>query len=300
MHQLTATVQRQSRLSWLRALPLLARPVCRTMPWGTLLASCLAGTLYLAIVAHVGKDSGWLLGQGNVRLAFLPAVAGMAFVLRVAFRPLTEAVPVPSWVTPAGHLLLAVPILAATCWGQLCIMTQTIPPHALGHPPAIYPLLAQLTGWCAVATVAAACVARSRYADLGGAIGAPVSFAAITLAWFAPITSRILVEPAATAKSVTIAWYAIAAAALLLTCAAMRDQWHRYSRRRFRLRLALAVAGLVAEGEDRRLDAVLQAEFGEQAADVRFDCLLADRQVPGDLPVAEAAGDEPEYVAFAR
>ena len=65
------------------------------------------------------------------------------------------------------------------------------------------------------------------------------------------------------------------------------------------LRSVLAVAVLVAVGEDRRLDAVLQAEFGEDAADVGFDGLLADRQVPGDLPVAVTAGDQPEYVAFA-
>jgi enoyl-CoA hydratase/carnithine racemase len=43
---------------------------------------------------------------------------------------------------------------------------------------------------------------------------------------------------------------------------------------------------LVAEGEDRGLDAVLEAELGEDAADVGLDRLLADRQVPGDLPVA--------------
>jgi len=71
---------------------------------------------------------------------------------------------------------------------------------------------------------------RSRYADLGGAIAAPVSSAAIALAWYAPVTSRILTEPAATAPGVTTAWYAIAAAALAVTCAAMRDQWHRYTR----------------------------------------------------------------------
>ena len=35
-----------------------------------------------------------------------------------------------------------------------------------------------------------------------------------------------------------------------------------------RLRSVFAVAVLVAEGEDRGLDAVLQAEFGEDAADV--------------------------------
>ena len=62
----------------------------------------------------------------------------------------------------------------------------------------------------------------------------------------------------------------------------------------------LAAVGLVTQREDRGLDAVLQAEFGEDAADVGLDGLLADRQVPGDLPVALAAGDKPEYVAFAR
>jgi hypothetical protein len=38
----------------------------------------------------------------------------------------------------------------------------------------------------------------------------------------------------------------------------------------------------------------------EDAADVGLDGLLADGQVPGDLPVAVTAGDQPEYVAFAR
>ena len=42
------------------------------------------------------------------------------------------------------------------------------------------------------------------------------------------------------------------------------------------LRLPVAI-DLVAEGEDRYLDAVLQVELGEDAADVGFDCLLADR-----------------------
>jgi hypothetical protein len=57
---------------------------------------------------------------------------------------------------------------------------------------------------------------------------------------------------------------------------------------------------LVAEGEDRGLNAVLQPEFGQDGADVGLDRLLADGQVPGDLPVAVTAGDQLEYVAFAR
>ena len=56
---------------------------------------------------------------------------------------------------------------------------------------------------------------------------------------------------------------------------------------------------LVAEGEDRGLDTVLEAELGEDAADVGLHRLLADRQVFGDLAVAATLGDQPEHVAFA-
>jgi hypothetical protein len=222
---------RRARLSWIRALPLLPRPVTLTMPWVTLLVGCLAGTAYLAVMAHFASGS-QSLGQGPVRLAFLPAVAALAFVVRAPFRPLTQAMPVPAWVASVGHILLAAPILAVTCWAQLRIVAHTIPPHVRGPQPAVYPLIAQLTGWCAVAVAAAACVDRSRYADLGGAVAAPVSFAAIAFAWFVPVISKHLVEPPADPHGVTIAWYAIATAALALAGVAMRDQWHRYTGRR--------------------------------------------------------------------
>jgi hypothetical protein len=226
---------RRPRPASLRALPLLARHVTRTMPWVTLIAGCLAGTAFLAILAHVAGTSHSPLSQAAVRLAFLPAVAALAFVPRAWFRPVTQATPVPAWAGPAGHLLLAAPILAMTCWAQLRLMAHTIPPYAPGRPLAVYPVIAQLTGWCAVTVAAAVCVDRSRYADLGGAIAVPVSFAAIALVWYAPVTAKFLVGPPATAHAVTIAWCAIAAAALALTCAAMRDHWHRYSRHRRRL-----------------------------------------------------------------
>jgi hypothetical protein len=211
----------------LTALPPLTRHITATMPWITLLAGCLAGTGFLAVLAHVAGTSHGPLDRGTVRLAFLPAVAALAFLLRTPFRPLTQTTPVPAWVVPAGHLLLAAPVLALTCWAQLLIVARTIPPHTIGHPPAVYPVIAQLTGWCAITVAAAACADRSRYADLGGAIAVPVSFAAIALVWYAPVTSRIVTGPPATALGVTTAWYAIAAAALALTCAAMRDRWHR-------------------------------------------------------------------------
>ena len=211
----------------LRPLPPLARHINATMPWITLLTGCLAGTGLLAVLAHVASTSHGPLDQGTVRLAFLPAVAAMAFLLRTPFRPVTATTPVPVWVAPAGHLLLAAPVLAVTCWAQLRIVARTVPPHTIGHPPAVYPVIAQLAGWCAITIAGAACVDRSRYADLGGAIAAPAGFAVIAVAWYSPVTSGILTGPPATANGVTTAWYAIAAAALALTCAAMRDRWHR-------------------------------------------------------------------------
>ena len=225
MHRLSP-----SRLSWLKALPLLARPVIRTMPWTTLIFGCLAGTAVLAVVAHSADDAHWQLSQAGVRYAFLPAIAALAYVPRAPFRPLTQATPVPAWVGPAGHILLAAPVLALTGWTQLLIMAHTVPAAAKGELPAVYPLIAQLTGWCALTVAAAACADRSRYADLGGAVAAPVSLAVIALAWYTPAFNNVLVDPPATAHGVAVAWYLLATAALALTGAALRDPWHRYTR----------------------------------------------------------------------
>jgi hypothetical protein len=223
---------RRSRPSWIRALPQLGRPITQTMPWVTLISGCLTGTVYLAVMAHVAETSRSPLGQGTVRLSFLPAISALAFVPRAPFRPLTQTTPIPAWVAAAGHLLLAAVILAVTCWTQLRMVAHTVPAHIASQAPAVYPLIAQLTGWCAVAVAAAACVDRSRYADLGGAIAVPVTFVIIALAWYLPVSTHFFVEPPATARGVTIAWYAVAAAALAVTCGAMRDQWHRYARRK--------------------------------------------------------------------
>jgi hypothetical protein len=220
----------ERRLSWVRALPLLARSVTATMPWTTLISGCLAGTAVLGVVAHFAGRAHWQLDQGAVRYAFLPAVAALAFVPRAQGRPVTQTTPVPAWAGPAGHVLLAVPVLVMTCWAQLSIVADSVPPHSPGHQLAIYPLIAQLTGWCMLAVAAAACVDRSRYADLGGAAAAPVTLVAIALARYVPAASRYLVAPPASARGVTIAWYGIAAVAAAVTCAAARDRWHRYSR----------------------------------------------------------------------
>jgi hypothetical protein len=218
----------RGRLAWLGALPLLARPITRTMPWVTLIIGCLAGLTYLAALAHAADTAHWSLTEGYVRFAFVPAIAALAFVVRAPLRPLTQTTPVPLWVAPVGYLVLAAPVLAVTCWAELRIVAHTVPRHA--DYAAVYPLIAQLTGWCMVTVAAAAWADRSRYADLGGVIAALVSFAAVALVWYLPATARFLVDPPATQQHVTIAWYAISAAGLALTCMAMRDQWHRYAR----------------------------------------------------------------------
>jgi hypothetical protein len=225
-------VSRPDSPSWPRVLPLLARPIVRTMPWATLVTGCLAGVILLAVLARVADTSRWSLDQGAVRLTFLPAIAGLAFVVRDELRPLTQAAPVPAWLPVAGHLLLAVPVLAATCWVQLRITDHTVAAAALRHAPALCPLIAELAGWSAVTVAVAACVGRSRYADLGGAVAVPVSFAAIALAWYLPVSARHLTQPPAAAHAVMVTWYAIAAATLTVAGLALRDQWLRYSRRR--------------------------------------------------------------------
>ena len=181
----------------------------------------------MAILAHVAGPSHAPIDPVTVRLTFVPAVATLGFVLRDPFRPLTRTTPVPAWVTPAAHLVLAVPVLAATCWAQLGIAASPVP---AGLPaPAVYPLLAQLTGWAAAIVATAAWVGRTRYVDLGGAMAVPVAFAAIALAWYVPLTGRFLADPPASEHAVSIAWYAVTAAALAATAVALHDQWHRYS-----------------------------------------------------------------------
>lgn len=218
-----------------RVLSGLAPHVARAMPWAALLAGCLAGTALAALLSWVADRSHQALSQDAVRLTFLPAVAALAFVPRDPFRPVAQAAPRPGWLTSAGQILLAVPVLAATCWGQLRLID-----HTGRQVAAVYPLLAQLTGWCALTVAAAACCDRSRYADLGGAVAAPVSLAAIALLWYCPGISRVLLAPPATVHAETLRWYILAAAALLLTAAALRDRWHRYARvpRRPRARAA--------------------------------------------------------------
>ena len=219
------------------ALPHLLRHIARMLPWATLLAGCLTSIALFTVLARVAvfEHNKSVLDQGAVRLCLLPAVAALAFVVRTQFRPLTLVTPVPAWVTSAGQLLLTVPVLVLTCWVQLLILALATGSHA---PPAdpTYALAVQLLGWATLPVAAAACVARSRYADLGGAIAAPITFVLIAVAWYTPGIDKFLVRPDALLHSVVAGWSAIAAVALTVTCLAMRDSWHRYTRVRSRQR----------------------------------------------------------------
>jgi hypothetical protein len=221
-------VQRPRRF-WRHAVPDLARHIFATMPWVTLLAGCASGTVVLALMAHFAGQSP--LNQDNVRMTFLPAVGALAFVPHVHFRPVVQTTAVPTWLAPTGQVLLALPVLALTCWVQLGLMASTFPAHDAKPQPAVYPLTAQLTGWSLLALSIATCCERTRYAALSGAIAAPVTFVAIAAASFMPPLDRHLLSPPDSARAATIAWYAISAAACALAILAIRDQWHRYTRR---------------------------------------------------------------------
>lgn len=214
-------------LYWLPALPALAPHIVRTTPWATLLAGCLSGTVLVEVMAHVLHMSHASLTQNDLRFTFLTAVAALAFVPRTSFRPVSQSVAVPGWIFPVGQVVLSLPVVVVTGWLQLHIVEATMPPAARS---AIYPLLAQLVAWSVIGVTTATCIDRTRYADLGGAVAAPLTFLLIAIGWYAPFLKAQLVTPPAAAEHATIGWYAIAAISLVATGLALRDPWQRYTK----------------------------------------------------------------------
>jgi len=215
---------------WTRAVPGLARHIVTTMPWVTLVVGCASGTFVLAVMAHFAGDSP--LNQNDVRVTFLPAVAALAFVPHLHFRPIIQTTPVPTWIAPAGQTLLALPVLAFTGWVQLRLLDSTLPARSVGHLPAVGPLVTQLTGWSLLTVALATCCDRTRYAALSGAIAGLASLAIIAITSFTSALSRHLQAPPATPQAAILAWDLIATAALALIGLAVRDRWSRYLRRR--------------------------------------------------------------------
>ena len=166
-----------------------------------------------------------------MRITLLPAVAALCFTPHGHSRHVVQTAPLPAWITTAGPVLFALPLLAATCWGQLRLMAGTAPAGQAVPLPAVYPLIAEFTAWSLLGAAIAGCYERTRYASLSGAIAVPVSTALIAVAEFTPALQRHLLTPPATPRAAAIAWYALAAPALALAGIALRDRWHRYTRR---------------------------------------------------------------------
>ncbi len=179
-----------------------------------------------------------LRGRSHGRLTRTVLVAscdseGVSEAIDVAQAPVgVRSGRLPEWNRLGGRSLLALPVLAVTCAVQLDLMASTFPALYRTHLPAVYPLVAQLTGWSLLALSIAAGFERTRYAALSGAVSAPVTFIAIAAAWFIPPLNRHLLSPPDTDGAATIAWYTVAVSALAVAIVAIRDPWHRYTRRR--------------------------------------------------------------------
>jgi hypothetical protein len=207
-----------------RVVLLMSRHLVRTMPWGVLLAGCI-GSVGAVLVLDYTSSSSLPLDANQVRLTSLPAIAALCFVPHVHFRPVIQTVPVPSWLAAAGQTLFSAPLLAATCAADLQVMTAR--DAVLVHAPAVYPLVAQFTGWAAIAVLTATWCDRTRFAALNGALAAPATIALITLAWTEPHLRRVLITPGARPHTAAAVWYAITAFAFVGAWAASRDPWHR-------------------------------------------------------------------------
>lgn len=216
--------------NWPKASLLLARPVISMMPWGTIAGGCVAGTALLAVLAYFAGMSHNPLDQTTVKLTLLPAIVALTFASRAPARALTHSAAVPAWIVSGMQNVVALFALALTCSVQLVIMDHSNPSADRHHLAAIYPLIAQVTGWAAIAIVTAACCDRTRYSDLTGAVAAPITLGLVSCAWLTPGVNHLFETGPAAPRTATIAWYTITALLLAVTAAALRDPWYRYKR----------------------------------------------------------------------
>ena len=218
------------------------------MPWGTLLAGC-AGGLAISVAAYQFAEPFQQPADITltVRAGFVPIVAAVAFLLDDPHRNLTASLPAPAWLTSAARLALALPMLALTAWLQFELAAAELgidvrSQHLSAARVPWAAVCAEFLAWSAIALTAAALAARTRWHDLGGAIGAPAALAFIGLLAFTPLH----LFPAAFTgltppqRSVWVhaewGWWAIGLLAGLLACWACRDPWLRIPASASRLR----------------------------------------------------------------
>jgi fluoride ion exporter CrcB/FEX len=235
------TAKHRARPDRLRIVVAAARRLAPTMPWGALLAGC-TGSLAISLAAYLFAEP---LQQPaditlTVRAAFIPVVAAIAFGLSDPSRALAASLPAPSWLIVAVRLLIALPVLALTAWITFALAAAELGIDQrfahLGRVRLPWPAYcAELATWSAFALAAAALVARTRWHDLGGAIGAPVALAFIAVAALTPLRlfpiAFIGLTPAQHSGWVRAQWiwWALGLMAALLTGWASRDPWLRVS-----------------------------------------------------------------------
>jgi hypothetical protein len=225
-----------------------ARHLIPTMPWGTLLAGC-AGGLAISVAAYQFAEPFRQPADITltVRAAFVPLVAAVAFLLADPHRNLTASLPAPAWLTSAARLVLALPLLGLTAWLQFELAAAELgidvrSQHLSAAQLPWAAVCAELLAWSAIALTAAALAARTRWHDLGGAIGAPAALAFIGLLAFTPLhlfptAFTGLIPPQ---RSVWVHaewnWWVIGLIAGLIACWASRDPWLRIPASASRLR----------------------------------------------------------------
>ncbi len=214
----------------------LAAHLARSTPWLPLLAGCLAGT-GLSLAAEItARDQDPRLVAVVARASFIPAMAGLAFLLQDRHWQLAASLPVPGWLGAAMRIGLVLPLLALTCWLQLQLGDRALARMRAGGTLPALAIGAEFAAACAITLAAAAAVQRSRWHDLGGVIALPAGMIVLAALAFGPL--RVLPTQILTTGTWPRAWVrATLLAVLLAGLAAFGAAWSSRDRWR-RLRLA--------------------------------------------------------------
>ncbi len=234
---------------------MLAWHVAGLLPWGPLLAGCLAG---IGVAAALRIFAGPIetpvdLGAG-IRASFVPVVAGLAFVMHDPYRQLTGALPAWPWLTPAIRVGLALPVLALSCLIQLQVAARALAAdlHTVNHGLASHGVAglpwvaftAEFAAWCALAIALAASLDRTRWRDQSGFAAAALALAMVGGLALLPVhllPAAITAMTSAQRQHWTDAWrlwVTCGVAAAMIASWAAGDPWRRL--RWPRLRVAAA------------------------------------------------------------
>ncbi len=213
--------------------------LARTMPWGVLVVGCAAGlgiSLVARQFAHPFQQPASIVL--TIRAAFIPIAAAVAFLPADPHRSLTAALPAPVWLSVAGRLVIALPLLGLTGWIQLQLANTELPivfrNQGMTSVHLPWPaLVAELIAWSAIAVAAAALVTRTRWNDLGGAIAAPAALAFIGLLAATPLGLVPVAFAGLTLRQHNAwlraewSWWSLSLIAALVAGWANRDPWLR-------------------------------------------------------------------------